>query len=178
MQRKRDEIKESPPALISPPVARRLFLLRPFWVGTSRHRWPPGNPSPIYRTSPRRAAQRLACVGICPLSIMLLSPPLARAFSAGLSIGCSGGRDAPASGLLSCLRHPPPAFVVYSVSEPFELRPHWRVSGLLSVETGCQNLHTDHWDGSLAPSFAFQSIAVVLTAFVGLPLSIRRRLCF
>jgi hypothetical protein len=32
----------------------------------------------------------------------LLSPPLSRAFSAGLSIGCSGGRDVPASGPLRC----------------------------------------------------------------------------
>ena len=52
------------------------------------------------------------------------------------------------------------------------------MSGLHSVEPGCQRLHTVHWDGSLASSFAFQSIAVVLTAFVGLPFSLRRRLCF
>jgi len=72
----------------------------------------------------------------------------------------------------------PPAFVVVSVSEPFQVRAHWRVSGLQSVESGCQWLHTIHWDGSLAPSFAFQPVAVMFAAFVGLPLSLRRRLCF
>ena len=53
---------------------------------------------------PLQAAQRLSRVAICPLSIPLPSPPSSRAFSAGLSTGCSGGRDAPASGLLCCLR--------------------------------------------------------------------------
>ena len=80
--------KGRPPALTPPPA----------WAGTSRHPWLPGSPSPLYRTSPERAAQILARVGICPLSIPLLSPPLSRAFSAGLSIGCSGGRGVPASG--------------------------------------------------------------------------------
>jgi len=69
----------------------------------------------------------------------------------------------------------PPAFVVVSVSEPFQVRAHWRVPGLQSVESGCQRLHTIHWDGSLAPSFAFQFVAVMFAAFVGLPLSLRRR---
>ena len=32
----------------------------------------------------------------------------------------------------------PPAFVVISVSEPFQVRAHWRVPGLQSVEPGCQ----------------------------------------
>jgi hypothetical protein len=77
-----------PPAL-TPPLA---------WAGTSRHQWLPGSPSPLYPTSPWRAAQRLARVGICPLSIPSLFPPLSRAYSAGLSIGCSGGRDVPMSG--------------------------------------------------------------------------------
>jgi hypothetical protein len=72
----------------------------------------------------------------------------------------------------------PPAFIVVSVSEPFQVRAHWRVPGLQSVESGCQRLHTVHWDGSLASSFAFQSVAVMFAAFVGLPLSLRRRLCF
>jgi len=80
--------KERPPAL-TPPLA---------WAGTSRHQWLPGSPSPLYRTSPWRAAQRLARVGIYLLSILLLSSPLSRAFSAGLSIGCNGGRGVPVSG--------------------------------------------------------------------------------
>ena len=72
----------------------------------------------------------------------------------------------------------PPAFVVISVSEPFQVRAHWRVPGLQSVEPGCQWLHTIHWDGSLAPSFAFQPVAVMIAAFVGLPLRLCRRLRF
>jgi len=63
-----------------------------------RRQWPPGSPSLPYRTFPWRTAQRPARVGICPLSTPLLSPPLSRAFFAGLSIGCSGGRGVPVSG--------------------------------------------------------------------------------
>jgi len=84
--------------------ARWFLLLRPLWGGTSRRQWPPGSPSPLYRTCPWRAAQRLARVGICPLSILWPSAPLSRASSVGLSISCSGGRDVPASGPSSCLR--------------------------------------------------------------------------
>jgi len=78
MRYKGNEMKsqkeERPPAL-TPPLA---------WEGTSRYQWLPGSPLPLYRTSPWRAAQRLARIGICPLSIQLLSPPLSRAFSVGL----------------------------------------------------------------------------------------------
>jgi len=74
-------------------------LTPPFaWAGTFRRQWPPGSPSPPYRTFPRRTAQRSAGVGICPLSTPLHSPPLSKAFFAGLSIGCSGGRGVPVSG--------------------------------------------------------------------------------
>jgi len=103
-KRKRDEIRESSPAHIPPPVARRLLHLRPLWAETSRHQSPPGSPSPCYPTSPWRAAQKLACVSIGLLSTQSLFLHLSRGFSAGLSIGCSGGRDVPASGPLSCLR--------------------------------------------------------------------------
>jgi len=86
----RNEIpRKRPPALTPPPA----------WAGTSRHQWPPGSPLPLYPTFPWRAAQRLARVGICPLSTPLLSPPLSRAFFADLSTGCSGERGVPASGL-------------------------------------------------------------------------------
>jgi len=80
--------KGRPPAL-TPPLA---------WAETSRHPWPLGSPSPLDHTSPVRAAQRLARVGICPLSIRLFSRPLSRAFIAGPSIGCIDGRDVPVSG--------------------------------------------------------------------------------
>jgi hypothetical protein len=104
IQRKRDEIKESQPVLTPPPVARRLLLLHSYWAGSSQHQWPPGSPSPLGCISLWRATQRLSRVSICPLSIPLPSPPSSRVCSAGLSIGCSGGRDAPVSGLPSCLR--------------------------------------------------------------------------
>jgi hypothetical protein len=66
----------------------------------------------------------------------------------------------------------PPTFVAISVSEPFQVRAHWR---LQSVEPGCQRLHTIHSDRSLAPSFAFQPVAVMFAAFIGLPLHLCRR---
>ena len=76
-------------------------------------------------------------------------------------------------------RHPasaaaPQAFIVVSVSKPFLVRAHWCVSRLQSVEPGCERLHTVHWDWSLASSFAFQPVAMMFTAFVGLPLTLRR----
>jgi hypothetical protein len=52
-------------------------------------------------TSQTETAQRSARVGICPLSSPLFSPPLFRAFFAGLSIGCSAGRGIPVSGPFS-----------------------------------------------------------------------------
>jgi hypothetical protein len=72
----------------------------------------------------------------------------------------------------------PPAFIVASVSESFQVRSYWRMPALQSVELGCQGLHTIHWDESLTPSFAFQSVAIMFATFVGLPLSLRCRLCF
>jgi hypothetical protein len=92
-----------PPALTPPPLARRLLLLPSFWAGTSRHQWPPGSPSLLGRISLWRAAQRLSRVGICPLSIPSLFSLLSKSAFVGLSIGCSGGRDVPASAP-SCFR--------------------------------------------------------------------------
>jgi len=60
-----------------------------------------GPARPVSNTaSPWKTAQQPAHVGICPLSSLWPSPLLSRAFSAGHSIGCSGGRDALASALL------------------------------------------------------------------------------
>jgi len=69
------------------------------WAGTSRRQWLPGSPSPLGRISPWKTAQKSVHVGICPLSSLSPSPSLSRALSAGLSIGCSGRRDALASAL-------------------------------------------------------------------------------
>jgi len=76
-----------------------------FWAGIPRHQWPPGSPSLLVHISLWRAAERLSPVGICPLSIPSLLPPLSRASCAGLSFGCSGRRDVPASGPSCFCRH-------------------------------------------------------------------------
>ena len=81
-----------------------LRFLCIFRAGTSRHQWPPGSSSPLYRTSPCRAAQKLACVGIGLLSIPSVSPPLCRGSFARLCISCIAGRDVPSSVPLPCLR--------------------------------------------------------------------------
>ena len=162
IQRKWDEIaKERPPAPTPP------FVL----AGTSRHQWLPGSPSPLYRTSPWRAAQRLACVSTCPLSIPLLSPTLPERFLLVFPSPAAAEMVFPRLGLRPTSAAAPPAFVVVSGSEPFQVRAYWRMPGLRSVEPGCQWLHTVHWDGSLAPSFAFQSVAVMFAAFFCLPLA-------
>jgi hypothetical protein len=70
-----------------------------------------------------------------------------------------------------------PAFVIDTVSDPFLVHAHCPVAGLQSVEPGFQRLHAVHWDGSLAPSFACQPVALMFAAFVSLPLSIPCRLC-
>jgi len=66
-------------------------------VGTSRRQWLPESPSPLGHISPWKAAQKSAHIGICPLSILWPSRLPSKALSAGLFIGFSGGRDAPAS---------------------------------------------------------------------------------
>jgi len=48
-----------------------------------------------------------------------------------------------------------PAFVVVSMSESFQVRSHWHMSGFQSVEPGCQWFRIIHRNGSLAPSVAF-----------------------
>jgi len=86
--------------------------------------------------------------------------------------------------MFPCLGHSPayttapPALVVISVTKPFQVCTHWCMSRLQSVEPGCQRLHAVHWDGSLASHFAFQLIAVMFTAFVGLSLCLHCRLYF
>jgi len=71
----------------------------------------------------------------------------------------------------------PPAFVVILVSKSFQVCSHWRIPGLQSVESGCQWLHTIHWDVFHAPSFAFQPVAVMFAALIGVPHSLYHRLC-
>jgi hypothetical protein len=63
----------------------------------------------------------------------LLSPALSKRFSAGLSTGCSGGRDAPTSGITSCLgRHTTsscPGVSVRTVLGTFPLAHVWTSVG-------------------------------------------------
>jgi len=68
-----------------------------------------------------------------------------------------------------------PAFVVVSVPEPFQVRAYRRVPRLQLIESGHQWIHTSHWDRSLAPGLALQSVAAVLAALVGLPLCLCHR---
>jgi len=64
----------------------------------------------------------------------------------------------------------PPAFVVISVAEPFQVNSGGRMPGLQSVEPSGQRLHACHRDRSLGPRLALESVAEVLAALVGLPL--------
>jgi len=77
-----------PPPIRAPPLVP---------VGISRCLSLPGSPLLLDPIHPWGTAQIFAHAGICPLSIPWPFPPLSRALSAGLSTGCSGGRDAPAS---------------------------------------------------------------------------------
>jgi len=102
---------------------------------------------------------------LSPQCLLLVFPSAAVAEEMFPRLGCPGSTATP------------PPFVIVSVSELFKVCAHWRVSGLQLVDSRCPRLHANHRDGSLAPSLAFQPVAMTLAAFVGLPLSLRRRLC-
>jgi len=72
----------------------------------------------------------------------------------------------------------PPALVQVYVTKLFYVHALWFMSRFQSVDPGCQRLHTVHCDGSLASHFAFQLMAMMLIAFVGLPLGHGCHLCF
>ena len=75
--------------------------------------------------------------------------------------------------MLPCLGHcpsTPPAYVVISVAEPFQVNSSGRMPGLQSVEPSGQRVYTCHQDRSLGPRLALESVAEVLAALVGLPL--------
>ena len=176
LQRKWDEIRESPPALTPPPVVRRLLLLLLRTFGRElpdigryqevHHRLITllhGEQLRDLHVSASARSPSRCFPHLFPEHFLLVFPSAAVAEEMFPRLGRSAA---------------PPAFVVVSVSEPFQVRAHWCVSRLQSVESGCQWLHTIHWNGSLAPSFAFQPVAMMLTALVGLPLSLCRRLCF
>jgi len=97
---------------------------------------------------------------------------------AGLSIGCSGRRDAPGCGLTCCLC---PRITsirrrlgVRTTSGKFPLACV-RISVVITWGPVVSDIHCD---GSHTPSFARWSVAVMFAAFVGLPLSLRRGHCF
>jgi len=73
-------------------------------AGTSWLQQPPGSPLLLDRILPWKTAQSSARVCICPLSSPSPFPLLSTVFFAGLSTGCSAGRDVPASGPPSSLR--------------------------------------------------------------------------
>jgi hypothetical protein len=64
----------------------------------------------------------------------------------------------------------PPALVIISVAESFQVNSRWRVPGHQSVEPSGQRLYACHRDRSLGPCLALESVAEVLAAPVGLPL--------
>jgi hypothetical protein len=64
----------------------------------------------------------------------------------------------------------PPAHVVISVAESFQVNSSGHVPGLQSVEPSGQRLYACHRDRSLGPRLAHESVAEVLAASVGLPL--------
>jgi len=82
----------------------------------------------------------------------------------------------PAAVVEEVLRHPgrcpstPPALVVISVAEPFQVNSCGRVPGLQWVEPSGQRLYACHRDRSVGPCLALESVAEVLAAPVGLPL--------
>ena len=112
-------------------------------------------------------AQRSAHVGICPLSSPSPFPPPSIVLSGDLPPA------AVAEEVLPRLGHSPstpPAHVVISMAEPFQVNSSGGMSGLQSVEPSGQRLYTCHWDRSLGPCLALESVAEVLGAPVGLPL--------
>jgi len=185
---KRDEIKESLPALIPSPVAHRLLFPRPVPSGSSSSihcGWEHADMSRCLEVHLRfiallhgeqlRDVQVSASARSPSCCIPHLSPECFLLVSPSSAVA---DVMLPRLGYLASSTTRPPALVVTSVSEPFQVCPHRSVSGLQSVEPGCLRLPTVRWDGSLASRIALQSLAVVLTAFVGLPLSLRHRLCF
>jgi len=64
----------------------------------------------------------------------------------------------------------PPALVVISVAERFQINTSGRVPVVQSVEPNNQLLYACHRDMSLGLCLALESVAEVLAASVGLPL--------
>ena len=72
-------------------------------VGTFQSQWFPERALQVYCMFRQTVAQRPACVGIYLHSFSVPSALLSILFAVGASISCSGRRDIPSSGLLSCL---------------------------------------------------------------------------
>jgi len=183
-----DEIKESSLAVIPLPIARSLLFLRPLSAGSasSVHL---GTELPDISIRQEVHHHFIALLHREQLTDLHVSasarspshclPPLLPQRSLLVFPSAAVAEEMlPRLGYHPASTASPPALVIVSATEPFQVHPHPRVSGLQSVEPGCQRFHTIHWDGSLASSYAFQSIAVGLTEFFSLPLSLRCRLCF
>ena len=63
----------------------------------------------------------------------------------------------------------PPAFVVISVAEPFQVDSSGRMPEIELVELGGQRLYACHRDWSFGPCLALESVAEVRPSLVGLP---------
>jgi len=74
--------------------------------------------------------------------------------------------------VLPCVEHcpnTPPAFVVISVAEPFQVDSSGRMPGTQSVYPGGLLLYACHRARSVGPCLALEAVAEVLAALVGLP---------
>jgi hypothetical protein len=107
-------------------------------AGTSRHQWPPGSPSPLYRTFHGEQLRDLH-VSASARSPSRCFPHLFPERSLLVFQSAAVAEEMfPRLGRRPASAAAPPAFVVVSVSEPCQVRAHWRVPGLQSVEPGCQ----------------------------------------
>ena len=146
-EKMKDEIKESSQALIPPPIARRLSFLHLLPAGSSfsihsRQELPHasgrqevrrrlvtvlyGEQLRYFHTSASTRSRSRHFSHLFPERCLLVFPSAAVVEEMLPRVG-----NHPASATA------PPAFVVVSVSEPFQVRPHWRMSGLQSIEPGC-----------------------------------------
>jgi hypothetical protein len=152
LQRKLDEIRESPPAVTPPPVACRLLLVLLYTCGRQlpdigsyqevHHRFiavPHGEHLRDLHVSASACSPSRWFPHLFPDRFMLVIPSAAAAEEMFLRPGQPAAQ---------------PALFIISVTELFHVRAHQGLSRLQSVESSWQWLHTIHCNGSLASSIA------------------------